>query len=165
MLEIVSPKTYAPEQVRFWRDSWQQLFLENGSGPEGPIKVKRAFPLTEPDRFIVITDIEGEFIGMLDTCRGLDPDSFRVLEEELEHEYFLPQITKINSIKDEYRVMNWSVETDRGPRTFEVTNRRQDIRWLSDDHVVIQDADGNKYEIKELSQLDSDSQQLLEVEA
>lgn len=158
------PKTYAPKTVRFWRDSWQQVFMENGNGKEGPVRVKRAFPLTDPDRFIIITDVQGKFIGMLDDYRNLDKDSAAVLKEELEQDYFLPQIIKIYSIRDEYRVMNWFVETDRGPRRFEVKSRRQDIRWLSDDHVVIQDADGNKYEIKKLSELDRESQQLLEIE-
>lgn len=163
-LRLRIPKTYAPEKIRFWRDEWQQLYMQNGQCTEGSVRVKRAFPLTDPDEFVIIEDLQGHFLGMIKSYRKMDQESVRVVDEEPEYDYFLPQILKIYDIRDDFRIMNWWVETDRGPRRFEVRSRRRDIRWLTDNHVVVQDADGNKYEIRDLSQLDESSRQKLEIE-
>lgn len=153
-----------PRQVRFVRTEDQRLYLETDSGREGPVKVNNPFPLTDPTGYVVVSDTSGEFVGLIKDFLKLDPDSLALVQEGLEESYFLPRITKIDRIDDRYRVMTWYVQTDRGPRRFEVTSRRRDIRWLSDNHVVIQDVDGNRYEIADLSQLDKTSRDLLEME-
>ncbi len=150
--------------IRFVRDHQQRLFLETPWGREGPVRVKRPFPLTDPTGYVVVSDEAGNFVGLIKEYRRLDPDSLAILEEALDESYFLPRITKIDRIDDQYRVMIWHVQTDRGPRRFEVVSRRRDIRWLSDHHVVIQDVDGNRYEIPDLDQLDRKSRDLIEME-
>jgi len=160
---VVKQKTYNPSAVRFWRNSWQQVYMDTGNGQEGPVVLKRAFPLTDPDEFIIIENQEGSFVGLLKDYHKLDAGSIRVVEEELEHEYFLPQITAINSISDDASVMVWDVETNHGPRKFEVESIHRDVRWLNDKHIVIQDVDGNKYEIRDHSSLDKKSQSKLEL--
>lgn len=153
-----------PRRIRFVRTPDQRLYLETESGREGPVKVQSPFPLTDPTGYVVVSDTSGGFIGLIKDFHKLDPDSLALVQEGLEESYFLPKITKIDQIEDQFRVMIWHVQTDRGPRRFEVTSRRRDIRWLSDQHVVIQDADGNRYEITDLSQLDKHSRDLLEME-
>lgn len=153
-----------PTHIRFLKTPDQKLHIKNGGGREGPVTVKRAFPLTHPNEYIIVSDESGEFVGMIKDYKGLDPKSLQLVEEGLEESYFLPRITKIESIDDQFRVMIWTVQTDRGPRRFEVTSRRRDIRWLNDNHVVIQDVDGNRYEIDNLQELDAQSRDMLEME-
>ena len=153
-----------PRHVRFVQTSDRHLYLETESGHEGPVKVTRPFPLTDPTGYVVVSDTSGAFVGLLKGYLELDPDSLALVQEGLEESYFLPRITKIDNIDDQFRVMIWQVQTDRGPRRFEVTSRPRDIRWLSDNHVVIQDVDGNRYEIVNLSELDKGSRDLLEME-
>lgn len=153
-----------PRRVRFVRTADRHIFLETESGREGPVKVSRPFPLTDPTGYVVVSDTSGAFVGLLKDYLKLDSGSLSVVQEGLEESYFLPRITKIDHIDDQFRVMIWNVQTDRGPRRFEVASRRRDIRWLSDNHVVIQDVDGNRYEIVNLSELDKGSRDLLEME-
>lgn len=153
-----------PRKIRFVRTADQDLYLETDSGREGPVKVNNPFPLTDPTGYVVVSDTSGAFVGLIKDYLKLDPDSLTLVQEGLEESYFLPRITKIDHIDDQFRVMIWQVQTDRGPRRFEVTSRRRDIRWLSDNHVIVQDVDGNRYEIADLSQLDKTSRDLLEME-
>ncbi|NMB12315.1 MAG: DUF1854 domain-containing protein [Firmicutes bacterium] len=138
--------------------------MEVGDERLGPVKAKRAFPLTAPQAIIILEDSDGRFLGIIKGYDKMDAESVQILEMELEAEFFLPQILKIYDIRDQLGLLTWWVETDRGPRQFEVRNRRRDIRWFSDTHVVIQDADGNKYEIADLSRLDMASRQKVEME-
>lgn len=153
-----------PTAVRFFRDGHQVLHMERDGQVAFPVQVKRAFPLTDPDRYIVTETEEQEFVGLIVNLFQLDAESLAVVEEELEHNYFLPRITSIERIHEENGITTWSVETDRGPRQFEVASRRSDIQWMTDFHVVIRDADGNKYEIPDLADLDAESRDKLELE-
>lgn len=149
--------------VRFYRDNHHMLHMASEGGGSHRVQVKRAFPLTDPDRYITVATEEG-FVGFIRHLRQLDSASLEVVEEELEHNYFLPKITGIKRISEENRVMQWMVETDRGPREFEVASRKSDIQWVSDFHVVIRDVDGNRYEIPNLAELDEASRDKLEME-
>lgn len=163
-MEAANPKVFASEYTKFWQDSQQNLYMGTENGVLGPVRVKRAFPLTAPQDVVAIEDSEGRFLGIIMHYGQMDSDSIQVLEARLEQEYFLPEILKIYEIKDQLSLLTWRVETNRGFREFEVRNRRADIRWFSDTHVVIQDADGNKYEIPDLSRLDAASRQKVEME-
>lgn len=157
-------KIFTPQSIRFWKDSWQNVYMDAADETLGPLTVKRAFPLTAPQDIIVLEESDGRFLGIIKEYGKMDSESVRILEMALEAEFFLPQILKIYDIKDQLGLLTWWVETDRGPRQFEVRNRRRDIRWFSDTHVVIQDADGNKYEIADLFRLDMASRQKVEME-
>jgi len=164
LMEALGPKVFVPQDIRFWKDYWQSLYMDVGNETLGPVRVKQAFPLTAPSDVVVIEDIDGNFLGIIREYGELDAESVELVKNELEREFLLPQILKIHGIVDQMGLLTWRVETDRGPRQFEVRNRRRDIRWFSDTHVVIQDADGNKYEIADLSSLDAASRQKVEME-
>lgn len=72
-------------------------------------------------------------------------------------------ITKIVAIDEEYGVTRWKVETDRGPRTFDVATRH-DVRPVGPNRYLIRDVDGNRYEIPNTAQLDAASRALLDFE-
>jgi hypothetical protein len=59
--------------------------------------------------------------------------------------------------------MKCEVETDKGQREFE-TRYKEDIRKLPGGRVIIKDADGNRYEIKDYMKLDKRSVSLIDSE-
>ena len=157
-------RVLSPQKVKFTRGSDQRLYFDAGQGLEGPVKARWAFPLSAPDAYVVLSGLDGKFIALLKNYKRLDAESLRLVEEALEEDYFLPRITKIESIDDKSQVMVWTVQTDRGPRRFEVKSRKSDIRWLSDHRLVVTDVDGNRYEIVDLASMDPASQEKLEME-
>ena len=151
-----------PERVRFFVDAFEDLNLELAGGPASRVRVKRAFPLTCEDGFIVVQDREGKEIGSLACLDALDAASRQAVEEELERAYFTPRIQRITRVTTAYRVPRWEVETDRGPRAFEIYSSRRDVRLLGGGRVLVQDADGNRYEIPDYRRLDAASRAQVE---
>lgn len=152
-----------PDKARFFIDTFEDLNLElAGDQTYSRVRVKRAFPLTRDDCFIVVQDRKGKEIGSLARLDALDRDSRQAVEDELERAYFTPRIQRIAKVTVANRVPRWEVETDRGPRAFEIYSSRRDVRLLGDGRILVQDADGNRYEIPDYRRLDPASQALVE---
>ena len=152
-----------PDKARFFVDAFEDLNLElAGDQTYSRVRVKRAFPLTRDDCFIVVQDRKGKEIGSLARLDALDRDSRQAVEDELERAYFTPRIQRIAKVTVANRVPRWEVETDRGPRAFEIYSSRRDVRLLGAGRILVQDADGNRYEIPDYRRLDPASQALVE---
>ncbi len=111
------------------------------------VQIARAFPLSDPDKYIGLRDGDDKDIGILETLHGLDAESRRVVEEELERRYFTPQITSVHSVREEFGVVTWDVETTKGQRRFLVRNLKDSTFTLGPARVMMTDVDGNRYEI------------------
>ncbi len=169
-----------PKEVSIYRDEFNRLRLDmgengknggngkNGDNGEHPAVVAvMGFPLTNPDQFISIIGMKDgkkdKEIGIIEDTKKLDSKSRKVLKGELKRAYFMPQITKINRLKEDHGMMKFDVDTDKGQREFE-TRYKEDIRKLKGGHVVIKDSDGNRYEIKDYRRLDQKSVILIDSE-
>jgi len=153
-----------PKQIRLERDEFEDLKLIIKNKEEYTrVKIIQSFPFSTPYRFIAFRDQDNHEIGILEDATSLDRRSRKVLEDELKKSYFIPKIRQINDIDEDFGVPKWDVETDRGPRRFELKSR-EDAHSVGGGRVVIKDIDGNKYEIPNRYTLDRQSQALLEEE-
>ncbi|MFC1713726.1 DUF1854 domain-containing protein [Candidatus Poribacteria bacterium] len=163
-----------PKELSIYRDEFNRLRLKmegngkNGDNEEHPAVVAvMGFPLTNPDQFISIIGMKDgkkdKEIGIIEDTKKLDSKSRKILKGELKRAYFMPQITKINRLKEDHGMMKFDVDTDKGQREFE-TRYKEDIRKLKGGHVVIKDSDGNRYEIKDYRRLDQKSVVLIDSE-
>jgi hypothetical protein len=150
-----------PKQVRLSFDVFEDLTFEMDGKVLDRVTVSRAFPISSRWHFVLLRDSEGEEIGILKDPQELDPESLEALRQELEHGYFTPKITAVHSIEEEFHVPRWDVETNRGPRVFDLRSAR-DMRDMGKGRLLIRDADGNRYEIPDYRQLDSVSQSIVE---
>ncbi len=116
------------------------------------------FPISNKGRFISLRDAHGVEIGIVEQAQELDQESKRIMKEELERSYFLPKIKDIYNVDDHLNLFTFHVETDRGPRVFEVRNPRQNVRPVGGDRYIIKDVDGNRYDIPKLRNLGPKSQ-------
>lgn len=105
----------------------------------------------------------GEELGILRSLAELPREAQEMIVEEVERAYFVPRITRILSVEEQFGIQRWQVVTDRGPRTFEVTER-SGIRPFDNFRMVIKDVDGNRYQIADLRLLDRRSQQWLDLQ-
>jgi len=151
-----------PKEVRLSVDEFEEFYLQVGSAePAGPLRPRRAFPVSAAGDFICLEDTDEIEVGVIRRIADLDRVSRAALEAELERSYFTTIIYRVESIDVEYHVPSWSVTTDRGPRQFELRSSRRDIRVLGW-RVLIRDADGNRYEIPDLRKLDQASRSLVD---
>lgn len=144
------------------QDGNLQLEIKGGKIYDN-IGVKRAFPYSYKDKYILFKDKEGREIGILEDMAELEEESRRLLQEELEKVYYIPYIRKVINIDYRMRTPVWTVETDRGVITFELA-RRSDAKFIRQNHLVIKDSAGAKYEILDYTRLDVRSQELIECE-
>ena len=152
-----------PGQTRLYADEFDDLVLEiEGHKPQRGVRVVRCFPISAGDRFIALRTPKGEELGIVEDLAALDRESRNALENELARIYFRPEITAVHAITEQYHIPRWQVDTDRGPRTFELRSSRRDIRVLARGRVLIRDADGNHYEIPDYRRLDLASRALVE---
>jgi len=120
----------------------------------GRVRVVWAFPLSDRQGYVCFIDWNGKEIGMVERLGDLDRDSRRIAREELKRRYFTPVITRINRMRSLFGSVSFDVETDRGPRTFDVKGRRSNIVAIGKGRYLFTDIDGNRYEIPDVSTLD-----------
>ena len=151
-------------RVSITRNAFAELVVQL---PDGTTHTKvepvRSFPISETVRYITLLDSEGNEIGIVEDVRKLTPQSRDVLMEELQKRYFMPKITKINSLDGQFGVTQWDVETTQGDVEFGMRTR-YDIVTLENGRVLIKDADGNRYEIENYNKLDPKSIALLQTQ-
>lgn len=153
---------------RLYLDDYDELYLQQPDAePVGPLVARRAFPLSYEDEFIALAFAQGDDkdteVGIVRRVKDLDEQSQRILQAELEWRHFTTRITGIHSVETRNYVPHWDVETTRGRHVFEMRSRR-DLRVLSGTRVLVRDADGNRYEIPDVDQLDEASRQLIDAQ-
>jgi hypothetical protein len=151
------------DDVRLRRDERGRLFFSVTAEAEPIVGVHlaRCFPWSLPDRYISVRDADGNELCLLRSAEQADPETRRIVQEELAAREFVPRITAVHSVDDDFEVMAWRVETDRGPIELQVKSA-EDIRQLDERRVVIQDHAGGLFEVPDVASLDSRSRRLLE---
>lgn len=125
-------------------------------------RLRRVFPLSHADHYLSVQDGEGKEVGILRGLDGLDHESRRVAEQEIDWRYFTPKIVRLNSVRQEGGLWTFDVLSSRGPIRFYVRNWRDSSSEIAPGRFLIQSVDGQRFEIEDYNRLDSDSQLLIE---
>ena len=125
------------------------------------VEVIRLFPLSEPERYLSVRADDKEEIGIIRRLADLDPENHRLVLQELERRYLMPIVKSVVNVKERFGVAEWEVETNRGRRTFAMRNLHESIIQLSPDRCLLSDVDGNRYDVRDLRQLDAASRDYL----
>jgi hypothetical protein len=120
-----------------------------------------AAPLSHPGRYLSLLDGKGKEILMVDDPAALDPEHRKILEDELHRRYLTSTVTRIVSVRSEFGIGYWSVETDRGPRDFVTQSLQENANWLAPGRLLLTDVDGNRYDVP-FERLDAASRAVLE---
>ena len=152
-----------PQALRLFYDPPGTLRLTVGEDRCYPnVKLYQASPLLRPGRYLSLQNGKGEEIVLVENLADFAPESRAVAEEELKRRYLTARIQAIPHIRTEFGVTYWHVVTDRGERDFVVQSLSESCVWLGDQHIVIIDVDGNRFEILDRTGLDEASRARLE---
>ncbi|MDQ9169360.1 DUF1854 domain-containing protein [Oxalobacteraceae bacterium R-40] len=127
---------------------------------EGVVPV-RAFPIAAPDEGIALVNKQGRELAWIDRLADLPAASRILIEEELNSREFLPEIRRIVHVSTFASPSTWDVETDRGPAKL-VLKGEEDIRRVAHSTLLIADAHGVQYLIRDIQELDQGSRKLLD---
>jgi len=143
-------------EIRAWQpDGAARLRVEiAGDRTVLSARVKLAFPLSEPERFVSIQDGDGKEVGLLRALEGLEPATRRLFDRQLDRRYFTPRIDRIEELRLEAGMWRFAVATQRG-RTDSATEIAPG-RWQ------ILSVDGGRFEIPSLEALDAASRRFMD---
>ena len=125
------------------------------------LEPRRLFPASLRDRYITLLDSEGVEVCGIRALADMPEASRAVLQAALDDYYLVPHITRIISSVEKYGTLRWTVETERGIKSFDIRNRNHDIRVNRDGSVRVRDADDNRYIIEDYNTLDKQSRRAL----
>lgn len=146
----------------FYRTEGGFLGMRRGDY-DGRVVLLRAFPLTMAQQFISVRDREFEELGIiLDIGQFLESQRV-LLEEELDRRYFVPRITGVKSVKEEFGYQYWDVETTAGPREFTMNDLSSNLIPLKEKQVLLLDIDGNRYLIPDLTRLEAKALKFIDI--
>lgn len=150
-----------PAKMRFSRSKRGSLLLALDGEEHTDLKIRRAFPLEEANRYVGIFAANGDELGLLEDPQALDADSRQALFDELDKIYFHPTILAFNSLDEEFGVLRGEIETTSGPRQLEIRGYRTHVRMLSGGRAIIEDVDGNRYLIEDWRALPQHTREIL----
>lgn len=163
-IQVTHPEHVEPETIHLFREPpWVLRLTIEGDRSYLKVRVVCAAPLSQPDRYICFLDEKNEVICTVDDPIDLDEVSQRLIKEELEQRYMTAIIKRVDSLKSEFGVSYWEVQTNRGNREFVVRNVSENAQWITDRRLLLLDVDGNRFEISNLEVLDKKSRGLIEM--
>lgn len=144
------------------RDAYGRLNLttSNGERHEGITPI-RAFPIAAPDEGLSLVNYEGHEVAWIDHLSELPPATAQLLEEELASREFVPEIEQITAVSSFACPSTWQVKTNRGATEL-LLKGEEDIRRLSQTRLLIADAHGIQFLVRDLDELDRASRKFLD---
>jgi len=136
-----------------------RVCLDCRDGEEAvPIRAKRALPISGgADGPVSLLGEDKKELLFLPDPGVLDAESRQMLEFALSESYLLPVIVRVLDAVPHFGNRYWKVETDRGPTDFVLRDPNRNVTHLTDDHMIIRDTMGNRFEIRSLAALDQRS--------
>jgi hypothetical protein len=146
--------------MQLHRDSAGRLVFTDARGQvHVGVEPVRAFPISDPERWISLLDTRGRERAAIDDLAELSPDAAALVRQELAEREFLPQIERVVRVKTNKEPHQWQVLTDRGPAQFLM--RDDDIRRLGPTRAILVDMHGVRYYIPDSAALDAHSRRIL----
>ena len=153
--EIIAIKPITRDNAIFQRTEGGFVSLDYGERHYPRVAVHRCFPFSDPSRYISIRepDNDGREIGLILDLKDLSEETQSILEEQMALRYFTPHILQIRDIKEEYGYSYWEVVTDKGVCRFTVRMGAGSVYPIGSNRYLVNDLDGNRFEIPDLYRL------------
>jgi hypothetical protein len=110
---------------------------------------------------VSVVDADGRELAWAPRLSALDEAQRALLAEALEQREFLPRLLRVKSVSSFATPSTWDVETDRGPTRITLKGE-EDIRRLGLNLLIVNDAHGVQYLIRDLMAMDKHSRKLLD---
>jgi len=140
-------------------DAAQRLWLHRG---DSRVRVKpgRCFPWSAPGELVSLRNDDGREELLVERLDQLDAESARALGIALAGSGFVLEVSRIESIEEDYEMRIWHTETRHGKRTFQT--KLDEWPWASPDggHLV-RDLAGDLFRLPPIETLDEKSQKWL----
>lgn len=121
----------------------------------------RALPLTTPDRYVCISDVEKKELGIIEDIAAFSADQQKLIRDELDKRYFCPAISTIDGIREKMGQFYFDVHIGTKKKSFTVKDISKNIR-MNGKEIDIIDVDANRYRILDFAAIPAKSRRKLE---
>lgn len=165
-LQTISPESLGTEYVKPEKCVFTTLpsgFLSAEVNGEkyNRVILTRAMPLTMPDKYICISDIDKTEIAIIEDIDVFSPEQRRLIDNELSQRYFCPSITEIKSVTEKFGNFYFDVMIGSYKKSFTVKNLTRNVRYHGDGFDII-DVDGSRYRIDDYNAISKKSRRKIE---
>ncbi|WP_124098704.1 DUF1854 domain-containing protein [Ruminococcus sp. Marseille-P6503] len=155
-------------KIKLSKEKSGYLTLEYDGKLYRKVSPTRLVPFISKTTYISLSyeNNEKEFreIGVIRDMRELSDEQYNILDSYLEYKYYMPEITKVYSIKDNmHGAIFVKADTTSGEKTICIRDWYQNFRMIGYDYLYVNDADGNKYFCPDIHKLDKKSRLVLEM--
>ncbi len=120
------------------------------------VQLVETFPFTDPYVFISVRNPynKNKEIGLIEELeKDFEKDAVAVIKEQLDVYYHMPVIEKIISVKESGGYSHFSVMTNFGETQFSLRSNGTYITALNEKRLIIQDLEGNRFEVPDKHRL------------
>lgn len=151
-----------PGTLKIFYEPKDRLRLTVGEDRSYPtVKPVWAAPQSQPKRFLGLLDARDVEIATIEDPSLLPQTSLACVEEELARRYLTAEIVRIDGAKVEFGATYWHVTTNRGETDFVTQSLQENAVWISPNHLLLIDVDGNRFDIPNIEALDAKSRKTL----
>ena len=136
------------------------LTFADGAQHVGAVAV-RAFPIAAPQQSISILSADGKELVWIESLDTLPDNERQHVLQALQAREFMPEILRLDGVNSFSTPSVWRVQTSRGATEF-VLKGEEDIRRLSPTTLIVADAHGVQFLIRDLPALDRHTRKLLD---
>ena len=155
--------------IEFYESQSGLLCLKYKGEDIGRVSVLRMFPFMYEEEYLCIKgesysreDKEKE-IGILRALSEIPENQRKMVQKELAKRYFVPEITAVNKVSEEFGHTMWEVTTTAGEREFTVTDMSSNVRNMGNNRVMLTDVYGNRYYIPDITKVEDKTLKILEI--
>lgn len=155
-------------KLHFYKDTANFISLDYNGESFFNVRLTRLIPFFSKTEYISVAydNADNEFceIGVIKDMSELSEEQYKLIDEYLEYKYYMPEIEKVYSIKDNSRGFIFvDMKTSSGRKTVCIRDWYSNFRMLSEKLLYAVDVDGNKYFCPDIEKLDRKSLQILEI--
>lgn len=126
------------------------------------VTLTRLLPYSQEEAYITVMQNQEE-IGIIKDLSELESKEYDQVIKQLNYKYYIPEITKINSVKEKMGFLYINLDTKGGEKEICIADFVSNIRLIKENLLSITDVEGNKYRMSNIQKLDKDSRQKIDV--
>ena len=144
------------------RDALGRLVFTDEAGTlHVDVHAVRAFPITAPNAGVSLMDQTGKELCWFTSVEAIPELDRALIEDELAAREFMPVIERIVRVSTYATPSIWQIQTDRGETRLRL-NGEENIRRVAGNTLLISDANGVQYLVRDSAQLDKQSRRFLD---
>lgn len=126
------------------------------------VTLTRLLPYSDEESYITVI-ADKEEIGIIEHLKGMEEEQYLQIIDYLNYKYYIPEITKITSVREKMGFLYIDLETTAGKKEVCIADFVSNIRLIKGTLLSITDVEGNKYCVRNIEALDKESIQKLDV--